>query len=75
MMKQEQRDFARFPDACIERGISRPVAYRLAQAKLLETWTLGRTRYVYLDSLLSLPERADQIRQLLNKHDKTGVEA
>ena len=74
-MKREQRDYARFPDACIEKGISRPVAYRLVQAGILDTWTLGRTRYVYLDSLLSLPNRADQIRRLLSKHEKCGMEA
>lgn len=43
--------------ACAEFGISRTVAFRLVQDGLLHTFTIGTRRYVYLDSLRTLPER------------------
>lgn len=43
--------------ACAEHGISRTVAFELARAGKLETFTLGRRRYVNLESLRTLPER------------------
>lgn len=57
------RDWADFPEACISRGISRAVAFDIVAAGLLDTWTLGRKRYVYLDSLISLPERMPEYRK------------
>lgn len=44
-------------DAAIERGISRSVAFELARKNLLRTFLIGRRRYVYLESLDTLPER------------------
>ena len=38
-------------------GVSRSVAFKLASEGKLETFTIGKRRYVYLDSLRTLPER------------------
>lgn len=43
--------------ACADFGISRSVAFDLAKSGLLATFTIGTRRYVYLDSLRTLPER------------------
>lgn len=43
--------------ACADHGISRSVAFELARDGLLQTFTIGTRRYVYLDSLRTLPER------------------
>ena len=51
---KEQRDFAPFPKACIERGIGKTRAYELLNEGHLDTRKVGRRRYVYLDSLLNL---------------------
>lgn len=60
MNTQALRDFAPFPKACIERGISKTVAYELLNAGKLDTKKIGRKRYIYLDSLLTVLERVDQ---------------
>lgn len=52
-----QRDFAPFPQALIERGIGKTVSYELLDDGEIETFCIGRRRYVYLDSLLTLGER------------------
>lgn len=44
-------------DACKAHGISRSVAYELAQKGLLSTFRIGQRRYVDLESLRTLPER------------------
>lgn len=44
-------------EACGAHGISRTVAFDLAKNGLLQTFTIGARRYVYLDSLRSLPDR------------------
>lgn len=51
------REFRPFIPECAKVGIGRSKAYQLAEDGLLETMTIGRKRYVYLDSLLSLPSR------------------
>lgn len=43
--------------ACAEHGISRTVAFELARAGKLDTFTIGKRRYVSLESLRTLPER------------------
>lgn len=43
--------------ACAEYGICRSVAFKLAASGKLQTFTIGTRRYVYLDSLRTLPER------------------
>ncbi|MDE1894079.1 MAG: hypothetical protein KGM96_15430 [Acidobacteriota bacterium] len=49
--------FLPFVETCQEHGISRTAAYRLADRGLIETFTLGRRRYVVMESLRSLPDR------------------
>lgn len=46
-----------FVDACREHGISRTVAYELANAGKIETFLLGTRRYVIMESLRTLPDR------------------
>ena len=46
-----------FLEACREHGISKTVAYSLANAGLVETFKLGAKRYVIVESLRTLPER------------------
>lgn len=53
----EQRDYRPFIPECNKRGISKTVAYELVNDELLETFLIGRKRFVYLDSLATLPER------------------
>lgn len=53
----EHREFRPFIPECTKRGIGKTKAYELANSGLVETFTLGTKRYVYLDSLLSLPHR------------------
>ena len=52
-----ERDYRPFIPECVKRGIGKTRAYELADAGLLETFTIGRRRFIYLDSLLSLPSR------------------
>lgn len=44
-------------EACKAYGISRSVAFKLVKNKLLDSFTIGMRRYVYVESLDSLPER------------------
>ncbi len=43
--------------ACAEYGIGRSTAFKLAASGKLATATIGTRRYVYMDSLRTLPER------------------
>ena len=56
-MHQQHRDFGPFIPECNKRGIGKTKAYELANAGLIDTFTIGTKRYVLLDSLLTLPER------------------
>ena len=49
--------FRPFVEACKAFGISRTVAYELANDGLLDTFSIGRRRYIKLDSLRTLPDR------------------
>ncbi len=49
--------FGPLVETCKRYGINRTTAFRLAQEKLLETFLIGRKRFVYIASLESLPER------------------
>ncbi len=51
------RDFGPFVKECGKRGIGRTRAYQLANDGLLDTDYVGKSRIVYQDSLLSLPQR------------------
>jgi len=53
----EQRDFRPFIPECAKVGIGRSKAYELAGAGLLETVMIGRRRFIFLDSLYTLPQR------------------
>lgn len=53
----EQRDFRPFIPECTKRGIGKTKAYELAKDGLLETFLIGTKRFVYLDSLGTLPDR------------------
>lgn len=51
------REFGPFVAECNKRGIGRTKAYELDASGLLETFTIGSKRFVYIDSLLTLPQR------------------
>ena len=51
------RDYRPFIPECTKRGIGKTTAYELANTGLLDTFLIGRKRFVYLDSLATLPER------------------
>ena len=57
-----QRDFRPFIPECAKVGIGRSKAYELANDGLLETVSIGRRRFVYLDSLYTLPARLAESR-------------
>jgi hypothetical protein len=59
-MNSELREYRPFVPACRKRGFGKTLAYRYAKEGLLETFTIGKKRYVYLDSLLTLPTRLAQ---------------
>lgn len=53
----QYRPFRGFVSECSKHDIGRTMAYELANSGLLETFTIGRKRFVYLDSLATLPQR------------------
>lgn len=59
----DHRDFRPFIPECNKRGIGKTKAYELAADGLLETFLIGSKRYVYLDSLGTLPERLARLEQ------------
>jgi hypothetical protein len=44
-------------EECAKFGISRTVAFKLSASGLLKTFAIGTRRYVYLESLRTLPGR------------------
>lgn len=62
-MEQQLREFGPFIPECVKRGIGKTRAYELADAGDLETFLIGSKRYVYIDSLLTLPQRMAQRQQ------------
>lgn len=50
-------DFGPLVRECTRRGIGRFTAFKLVREGLLDTFTIGRLRYVRIASLESLPER------------------
>lgn len=50
-------EFGRLVESCRPYGIKRTQAFHLARVGLLQTFTIGRCRYVHLHSLRTLPER------------------
>ena len=67
MNAETKPTFLPFVEACEEHGISRAAAYRLANRGLLETFVLGRRRYVVLESLRTLPER------MVRQHERSAA--
>jgi len=57
MITSEQREFRPFIPECRKRGIQKTKAYELANAGLLEVFNIGTRKFIFLDSLLSLPQR------------------
>lgn len=57
MERQHEPAYRPLVDACRDHGISRSVAFELARAGKLKTFAIGKRRYVYLESLRTLPER------------------
>ncbi len=49
--------FAPLVPTCAAHGISRTVAFELAASGKLDTFLIGKRRYVYIESLRTLPER------------------
>lgn len=60
MDASELRDFGPFIPECNKKGVGKTKAYELANAGLLETFQIGSKRYIYLDSLLTLPQRLQE---------------
>jgi hypothetical protein len=48
-------------EECAKHGISRTVAFELVAKGLLQSFLLGKRRYVLLDSLRTLPERLAEV--------------
>lgn len=53
-------EYGEFVPTCREYGIQRTVAYQLANAGLIQTFHIGTKRFVYRDSLRTLPDRLAQ---------------
>lgn len=52
-----QPNFGPFVETCKAFGIARSRAYELADAGLLDTFKIGRCRFIKIKSLESLPDR------------------
>lgn len=59
----DRRAFAPLVEACRDHGISRTVAFELAAKGHLDTFAIGRRRYVRLESLRTLPDRIGAERE------------
>jgi hypothetical protein len=57
-VSKDMRPFAPLLEIAAACGIPRTNAYELVRLDLLETFKIGRVRYVVMDSLRSLPQRA-----------------
>lgn len=55
--RTDPRTFGPLVAECKARGIGRSVAFELAKNGLIDTFHIGRRRFVRLDSLDSLPDR------------------
>lgn len=49
--------FGPLTETCVAHGISRVTAYRLVHDGLLDTFKIRGRRYVYLESIRTLPQR------------------
>jgi hypothetical protein len=55
--QQGGRPYRKLIKACAERDICRTHAFLLQKAGVIETFQIGRARFVYLDELDALPTR------------------
>jgi hypothetical protein len=58
--------YAEMVPECERWDICRTKAFEYARRGLIDTFTMGRKRYVYIASLAALPDR---LRQLGERHD------
>lgn len=58
-MQKHSHEVAFLPlvSACQQHGIGKTVAFELVKAGMLDTFQIGKRRYVVLASLHSLPDR------------------
>jgi hypothetical protein len=56
-MDATEPKYQRLTDACDAVGIKRSQAFKLVRQGMLDTFRIGRTRFVYIESLRTLPER------------------
>ena len=60
MEDKSNREYRPFIPECRKRGIGKTKAYELANAGLLEVFNIGTRKFIFLDSLLSLPRRLQE---------------
>lgn len=60
---EQQPPYALLVPACLARGISRTVAFDMVRKGLLDSFCIGRRRYVYMASLDSLPARLAALQE------------
>ena len=56
-MTEINPSYAPLVEACRAHGISRTVSFGLCKQGMLHNFQIGKRRYVYLESLRTLPER------------------
>lgn len=59
--RDNRRAFGPLVEECAARGIGRTVAFQLAREGVIETFRIGRRRFVVLKSLDSLPQRMREV--------------
>jgi hypothetical protein len=59
-LNQPKLKYGPMVNECKVRGIGRTKAFELAANGLIETFTVGRKRFVMIESLDTLPERLKQ---------------
>ena len=57
MDTSELREYGPFNQECEKRGIRKTQRYEVRKAGLLEVFYIGNKPFVYIDSLLTLPQR------------------
>lgn len=72
-MSKDTRPFAPMHEALDEVGIPRSNRYELVRRGLLETFRIGRIRYVILESVRRLPEHAGPDGNISLKPDRDAA--
>lgn len=60
MLVNNQVTYGPLVETCRSFGIGRSTSFKLAASDAISTFRLGSKRYVYLDSLRSLPSRLNR---------------